>query len=179
MLYSDWSCTIRSLNSVELAVIDKHEDTNVNIGDFVIVKHKGKFYPGEVLCLVPNQSATLTQWNVVVWSFGNACKIRCSRLPIAWYWMSNQAPYHSIQPWHILSSWAGVCLSYDMRLTESVVNRPCSEYNIFTGETGLIHVPKIVWWQLLLMLLLPLFCSNFCTISEAYHKLLALGLILK
>ena len=61
MFYSDWSCTIHSLNSVELAVIDKHQDTNVNIGDFVIVKYEGKFYLGEVLYLVPNQSATVTQ----------------------------------------------------------------------------------------------------------------------
>ena len=69
--YSDWSCTIHSLNSAELAVINKHQDTNVNIGDFVIVKYEGKFYLGEVLYLVPNQSATVTQWNIVVWSSGN------------------------------------------------------------------------------------------------------------
>ena len=69
--YSDWSCTIHSLNSVELAVINKHQDTNVNIGDFVVVKYEGKFYPGEVLYLVLNQSATVTQSNIVVWSSGN------------------------------------------------------------------------------------------------------------
>ena len=54
-----------------VSVIDKHQDTNVNIGDFVIVKYEGKFYLGEVLYLVPNQSATVTQWNIVVWSSGN------------------------------------------------------------------------------------------------------------
>ena len=60
MFYSDQSCTIHPLNSVELAVVDKHQDTNVNIGDFVIVKYKGTFYPEEVLHLVPNQSATVS-----------------------------------------------------------------------------------------------------------------------
>ena len=60
MFYSDWSCTIYPLNSVELAVVDKHQDTNVNIGDFIIVKYEGTFYPGEVLHLVPNQSTTVS-----------------------------------------------------------------------------------------------------------------------
>ena len=60
MFYGDGSCTIHPLNSVELAVADKYQDTNVNIGDFAIVKYEGKFYPGEVLHLVPNQSATVS-----------------------------------------------------------------------------------------------------------------------
>ena len=40
MFYSDWSCNIHPLNSVDLAVVDKHQDTNVNVRDFVIVKYK-------------------------------------------------------------------------------------------------------------------------------------------
>ena len=59
MFYSDQSCTIHPLNSVDLAVVNKHQDTNVNIWDFVIVKYEGTFYPREVLHLVTNQSATV------------------------------------------------------------------------------------------------------------------------
>ena len=59
MFYSDQSCTIHPLNSVDLAVVNKHQDTNVNIWDFVIVKFEGTFYPREVLHLVANQSATV------------------------------------------------------------------------------------------------------------------------
>ena len=46
MFNNDQSCTIHPLNSVELVVVDKHQDTNINIKDFVIVKYKGTFYPG-------------------------------------------------------------------------------------------------------------------------------------
>ena len=46
MFNNDRSCTIHPLNSVELVVVDKHQDTNINIKDFVIVKYKGAFYPG-------------------------------------------------------------------------------------------------------------------------------------
>ena len=60
MFYSDWSCTIHPLKSVELAVVNKYQDINVNIGDFVIVKDEGTFYPGEGLHLVPNQTATIS-----------------------------------------------------------------------------------------------------------------------
>ena len=60
MFYNDWSCNIHPLNSVELAVIDKHQGTNVRIMDFVIVKYGGTFYLREVLHLVPNQSATVS-----------------------------------------------------------------------------------------------------------------------
>ena len=60
MFYSDRSYTIHPLNSVELAVVGKHQNINVNIRDFVIVKYEGTFYPGEVLHLVPNKSATVS-----------------------------------------------------------------------------------------------------------------------
>ena len=59
MFYSDQSCTIHPLNSAELAVVYKHHDTNVSVGDFVIVKCEGTFYPEEILHLIPNQSATV------------------------------------------------------------------------------------------------------------------------
>ena len=55
MCYSDRSRNIHPLNSVELAVVDKHQDTNFKIGGSVIVRYEGTFYPGEVLYLVPNQ----------------------------------------------------------------------------------------------------------------------------
>ena len=59
MFYSDQSCPIHPLKSVDLAVVDKHQDTNVNIWNFVIVKYEGTFYPREVLHLITNQSATV------------------------------------------------------------------------------------------------------------------------
>ena len=43
-----------------MAVADKNQGTIVNIGDFVIVKYEGTFYPEEVRHLVPNQSATVS-----------------------------------------------------------------------------------------------------------------------
>ena len=102
MFYSDWSCTIHPLNSVELAVVDKHQDTNVNIGDFIIVKYEGTFYPGEVLHLVPNQSTTVSTMEhsgSKFWKWPAKQDALYLRLPIAWYQMSNQAPNHSIQLW--------------------------------------------------------------------------------
>ena len=60
MFYSDQSRTIHLLNPVELAFVDKHQNTNVNIRDFVNVRYKGTFYQREVLHCVPNQSATVS-----------------------------------------------------------------------------------------------------------------------
>ena len=62
--------------SPELSWIEKHQDANVNIRDFVIVKYEGTFYLGDFLHLVPNQSATVGT-------------VKCNGLKF-WKWTANQ-----------------------------------------------------------------------------------------
>ena len=79
--------TRNPVKSVKLAVVNKHQDTNVNIRGFVIVKYKGTFYAGEVFHLVPNQSATVST-------------MECSGLKF-WEWPAKQDvldyPLHDIE----------------------------------------------------------------------------------